>query len=313
MLTKKGKGRPKKQPISIESTESIHINVENVIPPSKIVRTTQEANVEEDKFILHIVCNCIDFMTKVVDVIHGICEDTCIMSFDSSGIVFQKKSKTNQCDFDVRIFADKMVSFYCPERVAIKLDQTLLLKILKNFKDSESFTFFIYRSDIPDNELKLETFDSKSNVRRTYRLNYVNIDPSELDFDTSSALSADNYEFIIILNSTYFSRECKDMKNLCQQFEIFCNNSTFQIQINKDNMKYRGIQGMSDTIKYVKRFEESFQSINSELSTILVNDYIKCETFSKIVKFYFSNNKKIPTILEYDIDPGMGVFQAYLH
>ena len=85
------------------------------------------------------------------------------------------------------------------------------------------------------------------------------------------------------------------------------------MEIDKKDLIYRGIQGQSEYIKYLKKPNSENVIMNKSLSTKLINDYIKCQKFSKFVKFYFTQHKDIPTIIEYDIDPDFGVFQAFLY
>lgn len=248
-------------------------------------------------------------MISFIEVINGICDDTCNIGFDGHGIIFQKKYEDN-CQFEARIFAQKMTSFYCEKNVTMKLDQNYLFKCLKNLKGENPFLMYIYR-DSPES-LNLGTYNSNSNVRRTYTLDYTNIENSDIQFEQK--FNSESYDTIVVLASSFFSKECSDMKAIgSTEFNIYCDNENFRLEIDNKDLTYRGIQGQSEYIKFLKKPSLSTTTMNKSLSTKLANDYIKCQKFSKFVKFYFSTSKGNPTIIEYDIDPEFGVFQAYLY
>lgn len=312
--TPKKKGRPPKQPINIASNDKTNSNPDNVIPPSKIIRLIPKPTVDTEIFRVHAQCSQkqLESFLKLIDVIHGISkEEPCIFIFNESGISIQHKDKNDDLIFDCRLFGEIMDSYHCSEPLAMKLDQGTVLKFLKNFKGKNPFSIFIYKDNSCDCEIGFETYNDETNVRRTYNMNYTPVDYTEF-ISNISGLSEDNFDVIVILDSSFFMKECKDMKGLSQKFEIFCNNSEFQVNFNKDNVNYNGIQGASNSMSFSKKLSENTMSVNKELSTIEVHDYIKCEGFSNMVKFYLSNKETIITIIEFDIDPEFGVFQAYL-
>jgi hypothetical protein len=311
----KKQGRPPKTSININENHDVNINIGDIIPASKIPRIPQMSPINlqfPGVYAVHLCCSPdgLESLTKMMEVIHGITKDHCTVSFDSSGMIFQKKSNSGQLHFDARLFSDRMISYYCEHPIAIKIDPGILVKFLKNFKSKLPFYIFIYKEG-DTYEIKFETVNVETNVKRTYTIDYIPIEISEVQF--AGGFASVDYEMIVLLNSEFFVKECKDMKGLSQTFEIFCNNNGFQINIDREDLSYRGIQGLSNSIKYLKGFKESFESINKELTTVSVFDYVKCEAFSKIIKFYLSNRKDIPVILEFDIDPEFGVFQAFLY
>lgn len=299
------RGRKKKAPIEVSKNETI--NVKNVIPPSAIEHPGKKPVCNLDVFSLYLELASIDTLISFIEVINGICDDSCNIGFDEYGIIFQKKNGED-CQFEARIFAEKMSSFYCKTNVSLKLDQNYMFKCLKNLKSDDPFIMYIYNGE---NTINLETYNDKSNLRRTYTLSYTSIENIEMGF--SQVLNANTYESIVVLNSSFFSKECGDMKGISSEFNIYCDDSTFRVEIDKKDLVYRGVQGQSEYIKFVKKPTTPNSIMNKTLSTKLINDYIKCQKFSKFVKFYFTQQKDIPTIVEYDIDPDFGVFQAFLY
>lgn len=309
----KKKGRPPKHPVNVASDEKTNCNPENIIPPSKISRITPTMTGDMSKYSVYAKCSQkqLESFLKLIEVINGITEEPCTFVFNSTGISLQRKDKNDNLTFDCRLFGDVMESYYCAEPIAIKLDQGTVLKFLKNFKGKTPFSIFIYTATLEFCEIGFETQNEETNVCRTYMMNYTPINYCEFISDMKD-FSKDNFDIIVLLDSSFFMKECKDMKGLSQNFEIFCNNNNFEIKFSKDNMSYSGVQGLSNSMTYSKKFTDSANSLNKELSTIEVHDYIKCEGFSNIIKFYLSNDKETKTVIEFDVSPEFGVFQAYL-
>lgn len=306
------KGRPPKV-TDVYSDITINVNKDNIVPPSKIVRevASQESGNTHYKINLVMTADQIESFIKVVETIHSITEEHCAVVFDGSGIVFQHKSKVDQYNFDARLFADKMISYYCQEKIVIKLDQGLLFKFLKNFKPSKlPCHIYIVKGST---EIVFETLDEETKVRRIYTIPYLSYETSSYGENVvGSEVNADNYDIIVMIDSSFFVKECKDMKGLSQDFQIYCNNKRFQVNYSKETVNYCGIQEMSSSIKFIKKLKEEKDVITKDLSTVCASDYTKCNGFSGIVKFYLSNKKELPVILEFDIDPEFGVFQAFL-
>lgn len=314
IVTKK-KGRPPNQPVNIASNDKTNLNPDNIIPPSKITRTIQkkQSNTEMGIYRVNAKCNQkqLESFLKLMEVIHGVTEEPCTFIFDTTGISIQRKDKNDVLTFDCRLFGETMESYFCSSPLAIKIDQGAVLKFLKTFKGKTPFSIFIYEVCTENCEIGFETYNDETNVRRTYNINYTPVDYSEFVSDIKG-ISSESFDIIVILDSSFFMKECKDMKGLSQYFEIFCNNSEFQVIFNKNNMNYHGVQGLSNSMSYSKKFKDSSLSLNKELSTVEVHDYLKCESFSNMIKFYLSNDKDTKTIIEFDVDPEFGVFQIYL-
>jgi hypothetical protein len=313
----KKKGRPPKTQTNLIENVEVDYNQKCIIPASNIIAKsfdTPDIDKVNYKFHATFLASQLNSFVKVINVLHSLTNEPCILLIDEGGLVFQHKEIEKQIpECIIRFFASEMKTFYLKNNqpFSISIQQNTLIKFLKNFDNKLNMSIFIFDNS-EDEIINFEQYNKEFNNKRTYSLSYSISSLTIGDLSKMVEFKKSDFDLIIILNSGFFVKECKDMKGITQKFEIYCNNEEFFINFESSGISYSAIQGPSSSIKFIKSFESNSETFNKKMSTIAIHEYIKCSDFSKIVKFYLSKTENIPIILEFDIEPKVGTFQVFL-
>lgn len=311
------RGRPsKKKAISVLEINDEHDYNDACIIPSSNIKTIRKCNVKrslECSHLPYVLSDNSDMFCQIFCILKDTGHTYVNLTFDEYGIILFNYQESSAV-ISVRLFNHYMKEYAVDTSVnpvSIRLETAELYKTFKNIPTKTNFAILI--EGVEDGGLGVlcikVCFDEYKSDKYYIKIQKIPSDqPKEIKVDQKQ------YNAIVVAESSHFANICKSTKTFSSNIiEITCNNSCFGFQWSNKKTNYIGNIIKSQFLKYIKFFEnnniifsgkyrlESFYKYTTKLSKI-----------SNIIKFYFSTDKKIPLIIEYDIIPLRGVFQIYI-
>ena len=319
MNVQKRRGRPpKKKSINLHCLSEFNVNnnKNNIWPVSKIETnyTLTKPHPNKDYKVL---CQCDkpQIFATLFEVLKGRYGET-EMSFTKSGIIMKYLKSDVQNDMArliVKIFPDKLLDYRIRENVSVRINIASIFKIFKTIPKSTIFIMIIRNvNDTLHLEICYRHYGQLKRFNMSLRsLIYINT------YEYINDLS--DYPVIAILESSAFTKDCKDIK-------MFSNVVVIDYSTGKNNIGSLSFiysdTNMSNNITmspftdaddqnphffFIKKPEFS---VSGKYIISAINKYIKCDKFSTITKLYISNEN--PLIIEYDIEPYIGTIQIFV-
>lgn len=323
MTTKNKRGRPAKNKglDLFKLDKSLNINNINIYPAHKIkgidnvyVEKTGALNKNIKAYmscnkptVFETMMECFKTKEKYITLI-----------FTETGLLFVTQNTVNSpVKFECKIIPDNLNKYIInnvPDskkeiKQVIKVDITLLHKVLKTIKKSSEFSFIVYHNTSINKDI-LRVENISSSCKKDYKDITVN---GSLGYTLIQETLA-RPDLIVILESADFMTTIKNASAFHQNITIEypgSHASLFKLVYDTNNM--RGVTEYSEDTKdnKVNFVLKSDKIIHNTYDITAFIRYTKCSKFSTIVKLYIFNGSYM--IIEYNVDPGLGTFQLYVN
>ena len=308
-IIKRKRGRPSKNKmLDLNKIDhNINVNYKNIFPPNKI-SVKRSANIlhKDDIYSVKLSFNKPKIFQILLDGFKGKQKDINII-FKKKGMIFSQglTTKNDMTRFECIILSDNLKN-YCIKNVeVIKVEIINLLKILKTIPKDSQFSMVLRKTKEDTKEFAIIYSDIEKNKHDLHRLDINDI----IGYNEVSIPSNCEYDVIVMMESTEFLKLCQNMSLFTKIFTIAFskNNNKYIIEfIYKDNESYIGTSSYTSSKKF-KFLKVSDKYIKNTYNLSSFIKYTKSNKFSTIVKLYIS--VKYPLIIEYSVEPGLGVFQ----
>lgn len=314
----RARGRPPKNAtLNLRKFTSAHnINNKNIWPPS-LIKASVPVKIQSSakKYNVIFSSNTPQIFETILDMVKG--RYTHIMlSFDENGIVIKHvlyESNNDIVKFECRILPKKLLEYKYSVPTVIKFKIDILHNIFKNIKKNTKFTLQI-------REIRGE-YDRQMLMDIVYRINnkkkhYSFTIPPMITYDPVIMKKDYKYDIIALYESESFTRDCREYKNFSDDVTISYNKKLLYFTFQKDKSwgtttmnpicghTTKGNAIPNPLFVFLRTSKIPFTA-SYKLSSFL--KYTKCSKFSTIIKLYLSTDH--PLIIEYDINPGIGVMQ----
>lgn len=325
-VTKRTRGRPKKNTSLnlYEIGKMKNVNINNQYPPNLIILDKKTAEIIDDPnvdYSIFMQCDKPKVFETLLDGFKGKNKRINLV-FTKSGVIFNQsnfKAQSDMVKFECKIFPNNLLAYKMKEDdevVQIEIDQ--LFKIFKTIPKNHIFSFSVHKINY-QRIFRIVNVDPDT-VRNKFTDHRINLNdmigyyPIKLNVDEKGNLP--EYDAIVMFEADEFQKICKNINLFTNIFTITC---TEVITENKE-------------VTYCVVFEYSKPPLNASITntqcpkfvflkypTINIKNtynmesfikYIKSAKFSTIIKMYLSNI--YPLIIEYSVEPGLGVIQIFV-
>ena len=308
--TSKKRGRPKKNADLDFANLSLSVNVnqKNEYPPNNIILSKMATQLKDKDYEMILRYD----KAKVFETLlkgYKSKQKNINIIFTSSGMIFNHNmDDKDQVRFECKIFPDNLLEYGLKDlkkEIIIKVEIDTLHKILKSVPKNHEFSFEMYDGK-KDRTFRVVTKDP---IRNKYDDKQITISPIT-HYNIITFKDDKLYDTIIMFEAEEFNKICKNIKLFSTTFTInvYKNNLRVVFEYNKDKtLTCYSVLYPSKKCIFIQKPNTDIKNKYNLTSFIKYTESYKC---SNVVKLYVSLDK--PLIIEYPVEPGLGVFQIFV-
>eukprot|EP00798_Chlamydomonas_sp_ICE-L_P019578 gene19578-biopygen28414 len=136
-----------------------------------------------------------------------------VIEFDADGLKVITTDTAHVILVHLRLSASKFESYMCEkQKIAVGVNMMNLHKIIKAANSGDTLSMSMNDDDMCKLHITFE--NSEKNLRATYSLNLLDMDPSDLQ------IPPEHFPSVITLPAADFQKICRDMHNIADKVEI---------------------------------------------------------------------------------------------
>lgn len=212
------------------------------------------------------------------------------LTCDESGIIGNALDESHVCLIDLRLYGDKMDSYYCHKTQTLGLKCDTINTVMKCAKNDEKVTINMDSKNV--DRLRFQFEDSEGNVSGIYSISLINIESEALEIPSNI-----EYSFSVKMDAAYFQQ-------ICNKLSLF--GDTVTILTNKEKRVVNFLSSSDENKALIPFYLDSNGSeddnieddIGADFALTYIIKFSKSTPLSDNVHICFSEGR--PIMLKYE-------------
>jgi len=211
--------------------------------------------------------------------------------FDSNGLRILSMDPNHILAVHLSLEAENFENYQCSKNLVLGINMVYFHKIIKTIEKTNTLRLF-YDTNFSDN-LGIEIFDEKKNIKTCYYLNLIEHAQEAIDIPDIPYCS------VMIIPSRTFHNVCRNMIDWSDRIEIQSLESQLVLKCDGQSLNQKTVIGESDKgLSFVKNPNPN-EIIQDIFSLKFLVSFGKCANLCEVIYLHLENQK--PLTIIYDV------------